>query len=129
MKKWSDRIMFDAPKADPNPNNEREDITYGEVLRRSFILAAWLRERGARVGTRVAIVGYNAINWGISFMACHWIGAAPVIVNAATSVESMVHCLSTVKPDVVLSDSVSAGLLAPEADKLRAAGVGEVSEL
>lgn len=127
MKQWSDRIMFDAPKADPNPSNEREDVTYGEVLRQAFILGAWLRERGAGVGTRVAIVGYNAIQWGVSFLAIHMIGAAPVIVNAATSVESLLHCLSLVKPHTVLTDSISAGLLGPETGKLRAAGVGEVS--
>lgn len=127
MEKWADRVMFDAPKADPNPNNERESVTYGEVLQQAYTLAAWLRERGAGVGTRVAIVGFNAIQWGVSFVAIHLIGAAPVIVNAATSVESLVHCLSLVKPHTVLADSITAGLLYPVEDKLKAAGVGEVS--
>lgn len=127
MKKWSDRVMVDAPKPDPNPNKEREDITYGEVLRRAFILGGWLRERGCGLGSRVAVVGYNSINWVISFLAVQLIGGSPVVVNAATSVDSLVHCLSITRPKIVLMDAVSAGVLSAVADELAAAGVGEVS--
>lgn len=59
MTKWSDRVMLSTPRAESLSEENREVLTYGEVWERSVRLAAWLRNREVRAGTRVAIGGRN----------------------------------------------------------------------
>lgn len=53
-------------------------------------------------------------------------GAVPVMVNAALTPDAMLHSVKITHPVLVLADARSADTLAPLAEKLRAAGVGEV---
>ena len=61
MVKFKDREFLDAPLPEPAPKDQRECVTFGDVHGRAVALAAWLRARGVRVGTRVGLVGYNSI--------------------------------------------------------------------
>lgn len=61
FQRWADKTFIDAPPPEPRPKGERESITYGEALEQAFALAGWLRERGAGVGSKIGIVGFNSI--------------------------------------------------------------------
>ncbi|KAL1412055.1 hypothetical protein Q8F55_003052 [Vanrija albida] len=124
MEKWRDRTFIDAPV--PGAADARESITYGEALRQAWSVAGWLRTRGAVVGSKVAIVGFNSISWAVAWVAIHLAGGVPVMVNAALTPDALAHCLALTRPLVVLADAGSADTLAAAADGLRAAGVGQL---
>ncbi|TXT07380.1 hypothetical protein VHUM_03100 [Vanrija humicola] len=126
MERWADRTFVDAPLPEPAPKEQRASITYGEALRQAYAVAGWLRARGVRVGSKVGIVGFNSINWAVSWIAIHLVGAVPVMVNAALTPDAMIQCLEITHPTVVLADAQSADTLAPASDRLRKAGVGDV---
>lgn len=62
MNRWAARVFINAPRDEPYDKDERIDYTFAEVNRRAVVLGAWLREtHGAKVGTRVGILGFNSI--------------------------------------------------------------------
>jgi hypothetical protein len=86
LKTYSDRAFISAPLIEaPITNNAasscalqedgpREEVTYGEVLRKSLVLAAWLRSEGVGMGSRVAIGGANCIEQ-VFILSVVWIDA------------------------------------------------------
>lgn len=127
MNKWAARVFINAPRDEPYPADERFEYTYAEVHRRAIVLAAWLREtHGATVGTRVGILGFNSIEWAVTWVAVHLIGAVPTIINSWVQPDALVHCLKVSKPVIVLADAKSADAVAPFAAELKGAGVGPV---
>lgn len=59
---YKDREFINAPKQH-GAHDERESITFGEAFKQALALAAWLRQRGIGVESRVAIIGYNSIGY------------------------------------------------------------------
>lgn len=60
---WGPREMISSPLPEPSAAGAREHLTYTEVYIRSVELAAWLREQGVGLNTRVAIGGLNSTGW------------------------------------------------------------------
>lgn len=119
------REFLSSPAAD-GEENDREHITYGDTYKRAVVLAAWLREQGVGVGTRVAIGGLNSIEWVVSFMAVHLLGGAPILVNSTLHGDMQLGCLGDTKPAIVLVDGRLAHTLGPLGAELMARGVGQV---
>ena len=63
------------------------EVTYAQLLERSQLLGAFLRERGISFGDRVAILGENMPNWGIAYFAVTSMGAVavPILPDFHTS--------------------------------------------
>lgn len=65
-------------------------------------------------------------SWVLAFIACHLIGAVPVLLNNGLHVDASVHCLNLTKPELVIVDDAMANQLGPNAGKLKEKGVGPV---
>jgi hypothetical protein len=61
LEKWADRPFMDAPIPEPGPKEIRQSITFGELLKHGYVLAAWLREQGVGVESKVGLAGFNSI--------------------------------------------------------------------
>ncbi|GLZ15781.1 fatty acid--CoA ligase [Actinomadura sp. NBRC 104425] len=71
-------------------------------------VARCLAERGIGPGSRVALLGFNSIEWVVSFWAVQAVGAAAVLGNAWWSDGEAAGALEQARPDlVVTSRSVS----------------------
>jgi len=82
-KQWADRVAIDEPVPDPGADwDARRELTYGRMLENGYALGAWMREHGVRAGDKVAVGGHNSAGWVTSFVACHLIGAVPVLLNS-----------------------------------------------
>lgn len=79
---WADRVAINEPVPEPAAPDDRREVTYGQLLENAYALAAWLRERGIRASDKVAVGGHNSSGWVTSFLACHLIGAVPVLLNS-----------------------------------------------
>jgi len=75
-------VVINEPVPEPAGYDDRRDVTFGQLLERAYVLAAWLREQGVDVSDRVAIGGINSSGWVTSFVAANLIGAVPVCLNS-----------------------------------------------
>ncbi|KAK1923795.1 hypothetical protein DB88DRAFT_492483 [Papiliotrema laurentii] len=123
LAKYSSRTFLSSPT---DGGRDRERVTFAEVLEKSLTLAAWMRTRGLGKGSRIGIGGMNCTGWIVVFVATHLIGGITVAINAWLPVPSILHCLRTVRPDLVFVDEERADLLASVRDELARDGVGEV---
>ncbi|WP_280244392.1 AMP-dependent synthetase/ligase [Nocardia abscessus] len=95
-------------------------LTSAEVDHRARALASALAERGVAAGDRVAVLGRTNLSWVLLDCALLAIGAVVVPVYPTSSPSQIEH---------ILSDSGSAYFAAEsaeDAERLRAAGAGEV---
>lgn len=123
---FGSQVFINAPAPDPAPAGQRVEITYDGAYAQALQLAGWLRQQGIQAGDHVALVGYNSIQWAVAFIATHLIGAVPAMINCALVMDSMVHCLKTTHPKLILADAVSAVAIAPFRADLAKAGCGEL---
>lgn len=126
MDEFSDRVLLNAPVVEPGDASQREVFTFGEIRRRALDVAAWLVARGVRCHDPVGVVGFNSAGWIVAWTAVHLIGAVPVMANAAIQPDSLVHCLRTARPRIVLCDAGSAATLSYHKEELAKAGVAEI---
>lgn len=122
LDRFADRDLVSSPEG-----KARETSTYGDVHARAVTLAAWLRGRGLRAGSRVAIGGLNSTEWVVAFVAVHLLGAVPVLLNSTLHPGQQAHCLTITKPDLILVDGKLAEQIVPVAKRLAAKGYNIVS--
>jgi acyl-CoA synthetase (AMP-forming)/AMP-acid ligase II len=67
-------------------------------------VAAWLASRGVSKGDRVAILGWNSIEWVVGFWATVSLGAIAVGINAWWSPAEVERALADCEPTLVLDD-------------------------
>ncbi|MDQ1696621.1 MAG: steroid-24-oyl-CoA synthetase [Frankiaceae bacterium] len=67
-------------------------------------VATWLAEQGVRKGDRVAILGWNSIEWVVAFWATVSLGAIAVGLNAWWSPAEISQALADCEPVLVLDD-------------------------
>ncbi|ODO07016.1 hypothetical protein I350_04383 [Cryptococcus amylolentus CBS 6273] len=124
--RFKDRTFISAPlpRREPFPPlasddetgvKAREYLTFGETLDRAAKLAAWMRNRGIKLGDKVVIGGKNCSGWIVSFTAIHLIGAVPVCLNAWLPREQLVYLIKLVDSKLLLLDEDRAELLSPYA--------------
>ena len=79
-------------------------ITYAQHLAAVGPVAEWLAEQGVSKGDRVAIHGWNSIEWVAAFWATVSLGAVAVGVNAWWSPAEVEQALADCKPVLVIDD-------------------------
>ncbi|WOO84097.1 Putative acyl-CoA synthetase YngI [Vanrija pseudolonga] len=119
------RQFLSTPSPLPSAYESRDEVSYAAVLARSIELAAWLRDQGVTVGTRVGLGGLNSEGWVESFFAIELAGAVPVMLNSTLQPEIQDHCLSLTKPLLVLVSQEMSVAIAPLVEKLQTKGVGK----
>jgi long-chain acyl-CoA synthetase len=67
-------------------------------------VAQALRARGVQAGQRVMLLGYNHIEWLVSFWALQCCGATAVLGNAWWSDEETGHAIAQAQPALVITD-------------------------
>jgi len=92
--------------------------TYAEHHGAVGPVAAWLAEQGVGKGDRVAIRGWNSIEWVVGFWATVSLGAIAVGINAWWSPAEVEQALADCEPALVIDDmsqvaSAMAGAPAP----------------
>ena len=75
-------------------NWEGETITYGEAAARISRLRALLRAAGVGPGDRVALLGRNATNWALTYLAAVMHGAAVVPILPDFRPDDVAHVLA-----------------------------------
>ncbi|KAL1406692.1 hypothetical protein Q8F55_008398 [Vanrija albida] len=120
------REMVSEPVPEPAAYYARRRVSYAEVYARALALAAWLRERGVRAGTRVAIGGMNSADWIVAFVAVNLVGGCAVLLNSTLQPEVQAHCLTLTRPALILAEPKYAEVIAPLASGLAAKGVGRI---
>ncbi|KAJ1034044.1 hypothetical protein NDA18_000916 [Ustilago nuda] len=84
---------------------EGETHTYGDVAKRAHLTATWLsRHFNIQKGDRVAIVGRNHVEFVISFLAVHLLGAVPALANAFLPGQAIYDCIRDVGCKAALFD-------------------------
>lgn len=126
MPRYGDKEFIDAPLPDPAPAGARTQMSHAEAYAQAQQVAGWLRSRGIGLEDHVGLVGFNSIPWAVAFIACHLVGAVPIMVNSALVMDSMIHCLKITHPKIILADAVSAVALAPYRAQLGKLGCGEL---
>jgi acyl-CoA synthetase (AMP-forming)/AMP-acid ligase II len=81
-------------------------ITYGEHHAAVGRVAAWLASRGVGKGDRVAILGWNSIEWVTTFWASVSLGAIAVGLNAWWSPAELALAMADCEPTLVIDDMV-----------------------
>jgi acyl-CoA synthetase (AMP-forming)/AMP-acid ligase II len=93
-------------------------ISYAEHLAAVGPVAAWLAAQGVGKGDRVAIRGWNSIEWVVTFWATVSLGAVAVGINAWWSPGEVEQALTDCEPALVVDD------MAPIAAAMSGAAVG-----
>jgi acyl-CoA synthetase (AMP-forming)/AMP-acid ligase II len=83
---------------------EDERYTYAEIHSQVRRLAAYLVDRGAVRGTRVALAMRNYPEWVVGYWACVSIGVAAVGMNAWWTAPEMEYALNDSDPVVFIGD-------------------------
>ena len=91
--------------------DERGEVTYGELDRRSNALARALRERGVREGDSVALMCRNHRGFIDATIAVAKLGADALYLNTAFAGPQLVEVLGREGPRVVIHDEEFAELL------------------
>jgi acyl-CoA synthetase (AMP-forming)/AMP-acid ligase II len=92
--------------------DERGDLTFGEVDRRTNALARALRSRGVGEGDSVALMARNHRGFVEASVAAAKLGADLLYLNTAFAGPQLVEVLSREKPAVVVHDEEFGDLLA-----------------
>ena len=79
-------------------------ITYADHLAAVGPVAAWLASQGVGKGDRVAIRGWNSIEWVVTFWASVSLGAIAVGLNAWWSQAEVEQALADCDPALVVDD-------------------------
>jgi acyl-CoA synthetase (AMP-forming)/AMP-acid ligase II len=79
-------------------------ISYAQHHAAVGAVAAWLASRGVSKGDRVAILGWNSIEWVVGFWATVSLGAIAVGINAWWSPAEVERALADCEPTLVLDD-------------------------
>ncbi|PIE58872.1 MAG: long-chain fatty acid--CoA ligase [Desulfobulbus propionicus] len=79
-----------------------EPLTYRELHIRVLSLAAYLMELGVQQGDRIALLGENSPNWGISYLAIVRIGAEAVPIFPDLPEADVHHIITEMACDLVL---------------------------
>lgn len=92
--------------------DELGEITYGEIHRRTNVLARALAERGVGEGDGVAVMCRNHRGFVEATVAIAKLGADALYLNTAFAGPQLVDVLAREKPRVVIHDEEFTGLLA-----------------
>ena len=76
---------------------ERHEAAVGRV-------AAHLAARGIAAGSRVVLLGFNSIEWVVTFWAVQTLGAVAVLGNAWWTGDEVAAALGQAEPDLVVTD-------------------------
>jgi fatty-acyl-CoA synthase len=90
--------------------------TYGELCERVRRLAGHLRERGVRVGDRVAVLSRNRAEYLEVMLACGWIGAIVACQNWRLAERELAHCLDLVEPALLVVSPEQASRIAARSE-------------
>jgi acyl-coenzyme A synthetase/AMP-(fatty) acid ligase len=101
---------------------EQERITYSQAHEQVKIYANLLHRRGIRKGDRVAILMRNIPEWLLAFWACHSIGAVVVAVNAWSSLDSILHCITRSEAKLLFVDEERMQVLQDSVQELKKGG-------
>jgi steroid-24-oyl-CoA synthetase len=91
-------------------------LTYAEHERAVARVAVLLRERGVRPGNRVALIGFNSIEWVVTFWAVQAVGATAVLGNAWWSDDELAAALDQADPVLVFTDRPTDRATLPASD-------------
>ncbi|GAB3259891.1 AMP-binding protein [Nocardioides dilutus] len=92
--------------------DERGDLTFGEVDRRTNALARALRKQGVDEGDSIALMARNHRGFVEATVAAAKIGADLIYLNTAFSGPQLVDVLEREDPAVVIHDEEFSGMLA-----------------
>jgi long-chain acyl-CoA synthetase len=87
------------------------ELTYGTFHRQASSLAADLRRRGVRKGTRIGVTVPNCCELAVLYFACIYVGAVIVPINPALSKADVQFILENCKPSLVVASTPSANLM------------------
>lgn len=85
---FRNRTAFEIPD-----DNQIKVFKYSDVFNYVSKFATYLKENGIEFGDKVALLGENRPEWGISFFALSWIGAVAVPLDARASSENFKNIL------------------------------------
>ena len=89
---FSEKLFSEQPERIAVVNGA-DSCTYGQLHAGVAALAQKLREMGVTRGSRVALWGYNSVNWLIAFFAIARAGGAAMLVNYSTGCEEAAELL------------------------------------
>ncbi len=91
VQEHGDRVLFRMR----NPDGKTwRQYTYQEVGNLVSRIATYLKEQGVEPGDRVAVLGENRPEWGISYFAISWAGATIVPLDARATPHEWKHILN-----------------------------------
>jgi acetoacetyl-CoA synthetase len=120
---WAENLLYSRTRSDPQNhhgkvgkedakiavteiregNTEIRAITWGELRRRSAVVAAAMRARGVQKGDRIVLVGANSIDTLLVFTAASWLGALFSSSSTDMGVSGILQRTVQVNPKVYLS--------------------------
>ncbi len=90
-REYADHVVFRMRNPDGKSWRQYTYRELGELVPR---IAAYLREQGIQPGDRVAVLGENRPEWGISYFAVTWAGATIVPLDARATPHEWKHILN-----------------------------------
>lgn len=80
-------------------------LTYAELKKRIHLLAAWLKECGARKGDRIVILAENSLHWGTAYLAAVRLGCVAVPILPDFPEDDVKNILTEAEAKIVFATS------------------------
>lgn len=87
-----------------NKEGSYSRVTFKELYRRCLELESKLADRGLRAGDHIALYGENSIDWVVSYISIHFLGAAVVPLDALFSPRDILNFLDFSEAKAILTD-------------------------
>lgn len=86
------------------PNDEKNTLTYAQVLEKVKTLAKWLIENGIKKGDKVAVSGKNSPEWGLVFHATLYAGGIIIPIDNGLHEHEVCNIIKRSEPKIAIVD-------------------------
>ena len=97
-----------------NKEGEYSRLSYGDFYRSCLLFKSTLAGMGFMPGDRIALYGDNSINWVISYLSIHFLGATVVPLDSLFGAAEIINFLNFSESRAILTDPARAEKLKAE---------------
>lgn len=96
------------------PNDEKNTLTYAQVLTKVKTLAEWLIENGIKKGDKVAVSGKNSPEWGLVFHATLYAGGIIIPIDNGLHETEVCNIIKRSEPKIAIVDDEKIGFISKD---------------
>ena len=114
LRHWSENDPGKTALIFRNKEGAYSRLSFRDFYRSCLLLKSTLAGMGFNPGDRIALYGENSINWVISYLSIHFLGATVVPLDSLFGAAEIINFLNFSESRAVLTDLTRAGKLKSE---------------